>query len=56
MKRLARIEAREESTDAPLFDGKKKVRCKVNKEIQYIRSRCDGITSFVICKLIQSNL
>ena len=34
---------------------KKKLDAELTKKIQYIRSRCDGITWFVIYKLIQRN-
>ena len=36
--------------------GKKKLDAELIKKIQYIRSRCDGITWFVIYKLIQRNV
>ena len=35
---------------------KKKLDADLTKKIQYIRSRCDGITWFVIYKLIQRNI
>ena len=35
---------------------KKKLDAELTKKIQYIRSRCDGITWFVIHKLIQRNI
>ena len=35
---------------------KKKLDAELTKKIQYIRSRCDGITWFVIYKLIQRNV
>ena len=35
---------------------KKKLDTELTKKIQYIRSRCDGITWFVIYKLIQRNV
>ena len=34
---------------------KKKLDAELTRKIQYIRSRCDGITWFVIYKLIQRN-
>ena len=35
---------------------KKKLDAELTRKIQYIRSRCDGITWFVIYKLIQRNV
>ena len=37
-------------------DKEKKLDAELTKKIQYIRSRFDGITWFVICNLIQRNV
>ena len=39
-----------------VINEKKKLDAELTKKIHYIRSRCDGITWFVVYKLIQRNV